>query len=527
MHKLTAITVIAAAGLGLQTTANAYSTTAAVTFSWATGGTDFGWTASGVNTLAAGNVTNSNYFSQTAGYNSIGFYNSDFASAAGCAALVADPVGNPAGQDPNNLVISTRKYGCRYSSYAGSPAFLASPVGNLVTPAPGSGPGASASGTINVTDTTLTGTITINSTTDQPTGGTAASVGTGTNGYNLRQADGSPFGNAWAGVTTTGTYALNLTGTFTSTSWQINGGTAYFSNVGFLCQQGGNSSPSNILCTASVAPGGYGTTGQALSWGWDLDGGSGASTAMGTIDVRDPSNNLITTLSGVLANLSVDAVTGVITTNAGEIRRGLGAAVGCGGGASVKNITYDAALTKISCGTLTVANLVISGVPFWDPNPFTFVAQVNVPLSTVITSNTITLIGASSTKNISVANGEYSLGCTPAFTQAPGTIAPGGTVCVRQTSSALPGTSTTTTLTIGGSSGQFRVTTIPADTTPDPFTFLDQANVDLSTIVVSAPAAITGINAPAPISVAGGEYSIGCTGTFTAAPGTISDNQSV
>ena len=369
MHKLTAITVIAAAGLGLQTTANAYSTTAAVTFSWATGGTDFGWTASGVNTLAAGNVTNSNYFSQTAGYNSIGFYNSDFASAAGCAALVADPVGNPAGQDPNNLVISTRKYGCRYSSFLGSPAFLASPVGNLVTPAPGSGPGASASGTINVTDTTLTGTITINSTTDQPTGGTAASVGTGTNGYNLRQADGSPFGNAWAGVTTTGTYALNLTGTFTSTSWQINGGTAYFSNVGFLCQQGGNSSPANILCTASVAPGGYGTTGQALSWGWDLDGGSGASTAMGTIDVRDPSNNLITTLSGVLANLSVDAVTGVITTNAGEIRRGLGAAVGCGGGASVKNVTYDAGLSKMSCGTVTTANLVVTGTAAVVPAP--------------------------------------------------------------------------------------------------------------------------------------------------------------
>lgn len=54
MRKLASLAVIAAAGLGLQTTANAYSTTAAVTFSWATGGTDFGWTASGVNTLALG-----------------------------------------------------------------------------------------------------------------------------------------------------------------------------------------------------------------------------------------------------------------------------------------------------------------------------------------------------------------------------------------------------------------------------------------------------------------------------------------
>ncbi len=359
MRKLASLAVIAAAGLGLQTTAFGYGTTAAVTFSWATGGTDFGWTASGTNTLAAGAVTNSNYFSSTAGYNSVGFYNSEFATTAGCAAAVADPSTNPVGWD--NGAINTRKYGCRFTDGGSNPAFIALPVGNLATPAPGSGPGASASGTITVTDTTLTGTITINATTDVATGGTATNVAAGANGYNLRQADGSPFGNAWAGVTTTGTYALNLTGTFTATSWQINGGTAYFSNVGFLCQQGGNSTPANILCTPSVAPGGFGTLGQSLSWGWDLDGGSGASTAMGTIDVRDPSNNLITTLSGVLANLSVDADTGAITTNAGEIRRGLGSSAGCGGGASVKNVTYDAVLSRMSCGTITTANLVVSG----------------------------------------------------------------------------------------------------------------------------------------------------------------------
>ena len=359
MRKLASLAVIAAAGLGLQTTAHAYSNTANVTFSWATGGTDFGWTSNGVNTLAAGAVTNSNYFSSTAGYNSVGFYNSEFATTAGCAAAVADPSTNPVGWDGG--AINTRKYGCRYNSYFGSPSFFALPVGSLATPAPGSGPGASASGTITVTDTALTGTITINSTTDVATGGTATNVAQGANGYNLRQADGSPFGNAWAGVTTTGTYALNLTGTFTATSWQINGGTAYFSNVGFLCQQGGNSTPANILCTPSVAPGGYGTLGQSLSWGWDLDGGSGASTAMGQIDVTTPTGTFITSLSGVLASLSVDAVTGAITTNSGEIRRGLGATAGCGLGTGVKNIAYDAANTRISCGTITTANLVVSG----------------------------------------------------------------------------------------------------------------------------------------------------------------------
>lgn len=367
MRKLASLAVIAAAGLGLQTTAHAYSNTANVTFSWATGGTDFGWTSNGVNTLAAGAVTNSNYFSSTAGYNSVGFYNSEFATTAGCAAAVADPSTNPVGWDGG--AINTRKYGCRYNSYFGSPSFFALPVGSLATPAPGSGPGASASGTITVTDTALTGTITINSTTDVATGGTATNVAQGANGYNLRQADGSPFGNSWGGVTTLGTFTVALTGTFTASSWQINGGAAKFSDAGFLCQQGGNSTPANILCTASAAPGGYTSTGGALSWGWELDGAAtGSGNVVAGIDVRDASNVLITTLSGVLANLSVDAL-GNVTTNAGEVRRGFGSSAGCGGGPTQKNVTYSAALTTMTCGTITAASLNVTGTADVVPIP--------------------------------------------------------------------------------------------------------------------------------------------------------------
>ena len=121
MHKVTAITVIAAAGLGLHTTAHAYGTTANVTFSWATAGTDIGWTAQGTNTLAAAAVTNSNYFSSTAGFNSVGFYNSDFATVAGCAAAVADP-SNTVGWD--GTAITTRKYGCRDASSSFIPSAI-------------------------------------------------------------------------------------------------------------------------------------------------------------------------------------------------------------------------------------------------------------------------------------------------------------------------------------------------------------------------------------------------------------------
>jgi hypothetical protein len=65
------------------------------------------------------------------------------------------------------------------------------------------------------------------------------------------------------------------------------------------------------------------------------------------------------------------------------------------------------------------------------------------------------------------------------------------------------------------------------DAIPDSFGFDDVFDVPRGTLQTSGAATITGINGPAPISVVGGEYSIGCTGTFTSAAGTIDDGQTV
>jgi uncharacterized delta-60 repeat protein len=67
----------------------------------------------------------------------------------------------------------------------------------------------------------------------------------------------------------------------------------------------------------------------------------------------------------------------------------------------------------------------------------------------------------------------------------------------------------------------------PADTTPDAFTFVDASNVTLSTVTVSATVTIAGISSAASVSVTGGEYSVGCTATFTAAAGTVSQGQTI
>ncbi|MGQ0700370.1 MAG: choice-of-anchor Q domain-containing protein [Panacagrimonas sp.] len=65
------------------------------------------------------------------------------------------------------------------------------------------------------------------------------------------------------------------------------------------------------------------------------------------------------------------------------------------------------------------------------------------------------------------------------------------------------------------------------DTAPDAFSFTDQTGVPLNSQRTSDIVTITGINTPAPISVVGGQFSIGCTGTFTATATTISSGQTV
>jgi Abnormal spindle-like microcephaly-assoc'd, ASPM-SPD-2-Hydin len=110
---------------------------------------------------------------------------------------------------------------------------------------------------------------------------------------------------------------------------------------------------------------------------------------------------------------------------------------------------------------------------FWEydpadiiPDPFTFTDQTNVALSTVITSNTITVSGIDAASPISITvGGTYSIN-GGAYTNAGGTVSNGNTVTVRQTSSGSYSTTTNATLTIGGVSDTFSVTTQAVLTDP-------------------------------------------------------------
>jgi hypothetical protein len=93
------------------------------------------------------------------------------------------------------------------------------------------------------------------------------------------------------------------------------------------------------------------------------------------------------------------------------------------------------------------------------PSSFSFTPITSgVDPGSVQTSNPITVMGINTTTPISISGGEYSVNGGP-FTSAPGSVDPGDQVTVQQTASSNPATTTTATVTIGGTSAGFSVTT--------------------------------------------------------------------
>ena len=116
-------------------------------------------------------------------------------------------------------------------------------------------------------------------------------------------------------------------------------------------------------------------------------------------------------------------------------------------------------------GTSRIDELRISNIQrtYTDaaPEPFAFTDQTDVALSTVTTSNAIAVDGIDTAAPISISGGTYAIN-GGSYTSAGGSVIYGDTVTVRQTSSSSNSTTTDATLTIGGVSDTFSVTTLPA-----------------------------------------------------------------
>lgn len=163
------------------------------------------------------------------------------------------------------------------------------------------------------------------------------------------------------------------------------------------------------------------------------------------------------------------------------------------------------------------------GTPDRTPTAFSFTPATGATPSAAVSSNVVTPAGYNAPAAVSITGGGYSVnGGT--FTTAPGTIYPGEPLQVQVTAPAA-GQTTAATVTVGGASAKFSVTSA-GDATPDVFSFTAVAGATPGATISSNVVTPTGYNIPAPLAVTGGMYSV-AGGTFTAAPGSISPGQTL
>ncbi|MCK5478018.1 MAG: hypothetical protein KAI44_03795 [Methylococcales bacterium] len=161
------------------------------------------------------------------------------------------------------------------------------------------------------------------------------------------------------------------------------------------------------------------------------------------------------------------------------------------------------------------------------PDTFSFIDQTGATLGSIVSSNAITVTGINTATAISVSGGEFSVNGA-SYSSTSSTVNNSDTVTVRLTAASTYNSTTQATLTIGGVSDTFSVTTLnnPIDITPDAFSFIDQTDVEIDSVNISNTITVSGINATTTISVSNGEYAIN-GGSYTTVSGEVDNGNTV
>ena len=125
---------------------------------------------------------------------------------------------------------------------------------------------------------------------------------------------------------------------------------------------------------------------------------------------------------------------------------------------STQSMTWGTSYSGMTLLSVSIVNLA-AFVADTTPSAFAFTDRTNVALNTEFKSNAITVAGINTAAPISVVGGRYSIN-GDAYTTASGTVIKGDTVKVRKISANASSTTKSATLTIGGVSDTFSVTTM-------------------------------------------------------------------
>lgn len=255
-----------------------------------------------------------------------------------------------------------------------------------------------------------------------------------------------------------------------------------------------------------------------------------------TLSGITPANDSPITVSGGLQYSIFSGTWGAFTSSPGVIQNG---------GQIKVRLTASSAYSTGVTGSITIGGMVDSftvttAAADTTPNAFTFTSVTDAAFATLVEStNNVTVTGVSAGVDVPITvSGGLQYATSPtgvtwsSFTSAPGVIQLNQLVKVAITSSAVQSTPVVGTITIGGVSTTFTVTTMVADTVPNAFTFTPAVDVVPSSVNVSAAATVSGVSANynVPISITGGQYSIfrsGAWTSYTASAGNIQNGEQV
>ena len=221
---------------------------------------------------------------------------------------------------------------------------------------------------------------------------------------------------------------------------------------------------------------------------------SGKPAAAGTYAFTVSATDASTAASGgpfsgtAAVTLTVDKAAQAITF-AAPSQRTLGKtapfAVSATGGASGKPVTFSSLTTPVcavsgatvtlsAAGTCTLAadqegdanhlpapqvKQSFAVVHNALPDPIAMASVTGAPIATRVAAVPFTVMGVTAPVAIAVVNGEYDIGCTGAWTSAPGMVSDGQPVCVRQLTAPTPVTSAVTVVNVGEATATFTTTT--------------------------------------------------------------------
>ena len=338
--------------------------------------------------------------------------------------------------------------------------------------------------------------------------------------------------------------SIIVTGINMPTEVTITGGEYEFNGNGLWSSASGTIVNGNTVRVRQTSSSNYGTmTSTTLTIGGVSDSFSVSTMVSDTkpdqFIFTDQTNVPFNTLvySNSITVTGINAPAAILPSGGGYEINGNGIWLSASGTVMNGNTVRVRQTSSSSYGTRTDMVLYIGGtidtfsvttmVADTTPDPFSFTDQTNFGVNTLATSNSVTITGINAPSPVTIIGGQYEINNSGVWSNASGTVVSGNTVRVRQTSSASNGTKTDTTLTIGGVSDMFSVTTIVFDTSPNPFVFVPQMNVAVNTSIVSNVVTIAGISMPAQVTITGGEYEVNGSGAWSSASGTVVNGNTI